>query len=94
MTSYDANAQAVTLPTATRLGSHWTQEELDKLRSLSEKQTDVVTAAQLHRTLFAVRSARGTLEEKLERAVNDRRYRKGGTVYDEVGYTSFEEMGF
>lgn len=94
MTDYDATQQAATLATAKRLGSHWTQAELDKLARLSGAQTDAVTAVELGRTLYGVRGARQNLAERTERAVNDRRYRKGGTALDDRGFTSLEDMGF
>lgn len=87
---YDAKAQATTLSTATRRGSHWTQRELDDLaRMRAEGQTAQRAAAVLKRSLYGVRAIRNT-EERRERATARQR-----TVlpYDR-GFTTLEEMGF
>jgi hypothetical protein len=86
----DAAAQAATLPTATRTGTTWTQRELDQLAAARLVQPAKVTAKQLHRTLYSVRSQVRKVEAGATRTPRPTR-----TVlpYD-LGYTSLEAMGF
>lgn len=92
MTNYDARSQATTLPTATRLGDHWTQTELNKLQEARKAgMPDRETAVSLHRSLYGVRAAVSNLTERLERAPRHRT--KVELPYDR-GFTSLAEMGF
>lgn len=80
--------QTVSLPTATRNGTHWTETELDKIktdRSIAE------LAAELNRTWYAVASARRVTSERAERASTVAR--KAELPYDR-GFTTLEAMGF
>lgn len=89
MTHYDAAAQAATLPTATRNGTHWTQKELDELHVL--RQLDVrgqEIAVALHRSLYAVRAAsRVTVEKAVKAAPTNQR----ALPFDR-GFTDIESL--
>lgn len=88
-------AQNETLATATRKGTHWTQAELDQLRELFAKgQPDVLTAKQLHRSLYAVRSARRIGTELNERAVATPTLTLSERTETRYTGTTLEAMGF
>lgn len=87
--AYEIAAQARTLPTATRTGTHWTQTELDQLRAFREQGkpgTDIATA--LHRTLYGVRAAARVRTERAEIAT---RTARPVLPYD-LGYTDIESL--
>jgi hypothetical protein len=89
----EARAQADTLPTATRLHSHWTQKELDQLRQLRATGCgDKAVALALHRSLYSVRAAAGVTVEKLVRAT-PAAARHTDPAW-ERGWTTLEDMGF
>lgn len=81
-------AQAETLATATRKGTHWTQTELDKVK---EDRSIKDLAKELNRTWYAVATARKVDQERGERALVTAR--KAELPYDR-GYTTLEAMGF
>lgn len=60
-------AQAATLATATRKGTHWTEAELEAIRTTTAPLAEV--AKQFGRTLYAVTSARSVTHERTERSV-------------------------
>lgn len=81
-------AQAETLATASRKGTHWTQSELDKVK---EDRSIKDLAKELNRTWYAVATARKVAQERTERA--QAITRKVELPYDR-GYTTLEAMGF
>lgn len=81
-------AQAETLATATRKGTHWTQTELDKVK---EDRSIKDLAKELNRTWYAVATARKVAQERTERA--QAATRKVELPYDR-GFTTLEDMGF
>jgi len=88
---YDAEAQAISLPSATRLRTHWTQAELDSLQALKAAGVpDRVAATELHRSLYGVRYAK---QNPLERANHAPAQPRQRGAFDR-GFTSLEEMGF
>lgn len=94
MNHSDARAQANTLPTAVRLGTHWTQADLDKLRALlGEGKVDREVAVSLQRSLYAVRAAKRILTERREHAPKTPTASRAVLPYD-LGFTSLEAMGF
>lgn len=61
-----AAQQAETLATATRHRTHWTQSELDMVRSATEPLAKV--AREVGRSLFSVTYARSVKQERAEKA--------------------------
>lgn len=81
-------AQAETLATASRKGTHWTQTELDMVK---EDRSIKDLAKELNRTWYAVATARKVAQERGERVQVTTR--KVELPYDR-GFTTLEAMGF
>lgn len=78
--------QAATLATATRTGTHWTQSELDRVRTAAVPSVQL--AKQLGRTLYSIYSARRVKLELAERAP----VRKTRELPYDRGFTSVEHL--
>ena len=88
----DIAAQNITLAQATRIHSHWTQSELNRLQALraaGARHRDV--ALQLHRSLYGVRSAARVTAERRTRQVFTRTVPMPASRF--VG-TTLADMGF
>lgn len=89
----EVRAQNVTLESATRHHARWTVSELKALDARHSAGTrSMDTALELHRTMYAVRSAVHTLSERLAKAPV--RTSKDVVLPYDLGFTSLAEMGF
>lgn len=87
--AYQQAAQARTLDTATRTGTHWTQAELDKVSGRPGTLEQV--ALELGRTLYSATYAAQRATEGNERTVTRPTRRelpadRGWTTCDDMGY--------